>query len=213
MKVVGLKSLLNLLRFILSMLRHPLNRGQPVKTIGRYLVWQIGSRLLRQPVLYPFVNDLRMLVATGFWGAPGVVYFVLENTKTWRFAREARVKIHRCAVGAIEGQVHLTSHLRAANHIVAAGETKPAATVSIPVTRPGFRACGPSAHTHQDRRRGLRAGCAGRRPGVIERRIADGNNRGGCWIALPIPRYLRPPLTPARRRVSAAFAMSRNGAN
>jgi len=66
-------------------LRHPLNRDQPLRTLGRFVGWHLGSRLLAAPVLYPFVNDLQIHVGAGFWGATGVVHFGLEEYEDMAF--------------------------------------------------------------------------------------------------------------------------------
>lgn len=68
-----------LFRHLGWMLRHPLNRGRPLRTLWRFVAWHLGSRLLREPVLYPFVNELRVFVRTGFWGATGVVHFGMQE--------------------------------------------------------------------------------------------------------------------------------------
>lgn len=75
----SLKTLIYMIKFMGGLVRHPLNRGYPVKTLGRYLGWHIGSRMLGHPVLYPFANDLHLHVGTGFWGATGIVHFGLEE--------------------------------------------------------------------------------------------------------------------------------------
>lgn len=41
--------------------------------------------MLRQPVMYPFVNDLRVQLRTGMWGATGVVYVGLEEYQDMAF--------------------------------------------------------------------------------------------------------------------------------
>jgi FkbM family methyltransferase len=72
-------------RYLTWIVRHPLNRSSPFTAIGRYLGWQFGSRLLGHPVVYPFVNDLRMQIETSMWGATGVVYFGLEEYRDMAF--------------------------------------------------------------------------------------------------------------------------------
>lgn len=74
-----MNKLLYTARFVGWILKHPLNKGHSIKALGRYARWQLGSRLLGHPVVYPFVNDLRMYLRTGFWGATGIVYFGLEE--------------------------------------------------------------------------------------------------------------------------------------
>lgn len=76
---ISFSKLVYMSRYMGWLMRHPLNRGHPFRTLGRYAGWHLGSRLLRHPVIYPFVNDLRIHLGTGFWGATGVVHFGLEE--------------------------------------------------------------------------------------------------------------------------------------
>ena len=49
----------NTLRFIVN---HPLNRGRPVAAVGRYVGWQVRSRLSGRPVAVAFVEGSRLVV-------------------------------------------------------------------------------------------------------------------------------------------------------
>lgn len=60
-------------------MRHPLNRDRPFATLGRYLGWHLGSRMLGHPMVVPFVNDLRVVASTGAGSAVGVVHYGLEE--------------------------------------------------------------------------------------------------------------------------------------
>lgn len=80
-----LGTLLRLPGFLNQILQHPLNRGQKIATLWRYLAWHIGSRIVGHPVLYPFVNNLRIRVSAGQWGATGVVYCGLEEFEDMAF--------------------------------------------------------------------------------------------------------------------------------
>lgn len=44
---------------------------------GRFVRWQLGSRLLGSPAVIPFVNDSRLVVARGMTGATGNYYYGL----------------------------------------------------------------------------------------------------------------------------------------
>lgn len=59
---MGIKSAQQTLRFLLN---HPLNESHKLRAFKRYLSWQIGVRLLRQPVLVDFVNDSVLLIRKG----------------------------------------------------------------------------------------------------------------------------------------------------
>jgi len=108
MKHPPLKTLGYVAQHFTWMLRHPLNRGQAGRTIARYLGWQLGSRLLGQPVVYPFVNDLKVQIGTGMWGATGIIYFGLEEYSDMAFcAHLLRVGDLFVDVGACFGSYSL----------------------------------------------------------------------------------------------------------
>jgi FkbM family methyltransferase len=60
-------------------LRHPLARRHRLDAVGRYLRWQVGSRLLPGAVAVPFVGDTRLLARPGMTGATGNVYSGLHE--------------------------------------------------------------------------------------------------------------------------------------
>lgn len=65
---------MGLMRTLLAITNHPLNRGVPVQAIGRFVRWQLGSRLLGYDVAVPFVGGTRLVVSRGMTGATGNVY-------------------------------------------------------------------------------------------------------------------------------------------
>jgi len=75
-------SLLNTYRFIAN---HPLTRGRKIDAIGRWLRWQIGSRVLGGPVAVPFVGKARLLVKPGMTGATGNIYCGLHEFEDMGF--------------------------------------------------------------------------------------------------------------------------------
>ena len=64
-------SFMTVLRSIAS---HPLNRGQKLKAILRYVRWQVGSRLVSGAVVHEWVNGSKFLVSTGETGLTGNIY-------------------------------------------------------------------------------------------------------------------------------------------
>jgi len=58
---------------------HPLARRSRFAAIGRYFRWQIGSRLLRAPVILPFVHESVLAVERSMTGATGNVYCGLHE--------------------------------------------------------------------------------------------------------------------------------------
>jgi FkbM family methyltransferase len=75
--------IINTLYFIT---RHPLNEHQKLKSIHRWLTWQIGSRLVPGPIAVNFVNNTVLLVAPGMTGATGNVYTGLHEFNDMSFA-------------------------------------------------------------------------------------------------------------------------------
>ncbi len=71
------------LRFILN---HPLNRGRGPQALGRFLRWQLGSRLLPVPHVMPFVEDAVLVMERGMTGATGNWYCGLHEFSDMAFA-------------------------------------------------------------------------------------------------------------------------------
>jgi FkbM family methyltransferase len=74
--------ILNTYRFITS---HPLTAHGRLFALGRYLRWQLGSRLLGWPVVVPFVDHTRLLVRAGMKGATGNIYCGLHELEDMAF--------------------------------------------------------------------------------------------------------------------------------
>lgn len=69
-------SLLSTLDFISN---HPLNRGNRLNALGRYVGWQIGSRIVPGDIAYKWVNDTRLLARSGDTGVTGNIYCGLQE--------------------------------------------------------------------------------------------------------------------------------------
>jgi FkbM family methyltransferase len=70
------------INFILT---HPLNRHRKLRSLWRYVAWQLGSRLVPGPVAVDFVNSARLLAAPGLKGATGNVYVGLHEFEEMAF--------------------------------------------------------------------------------------------------------------------------------
>lgn len=81
--------MLNVLRSLSFVARHPLNRGRPLRAVSRVLSWQLGMRLLPGAVAVPFVGDTRLLVTRGMAGATGNVYCGLHEFEDMAFVLHA----------------------------------------------------------------------------------------------------------------------------
>ena len=78
-----------MIRILTGIARHPLNRRRPVAALGRFLAWQLGTRLLGAPVAMPFVGATRLLVRRGMVGATGNVYYGLQEFEDMAFVVHA----------------------------------------------------------------------------------------------------------------------------
>lgn len=75
--------MLNALRHIW---RHPLNADAPLAGIGRFVRWQIATRLLPgAAVAVPFTDRARLLVSRGMYGATQNVYCGLNDFEDMSF--------------------------------------------------------------------------------------------------------------------------------
>lgn len=72
-------------RAVRAMLRHPLGRVSRRKTLARFVRWQVGSRLLGNAAVMPFVADAQLLVRTGMQGATGNLYVGLLELEPMGF--------------------------------------------------------------------------------------------------------------------------------
>jgi FkbM family methyltransferase len=75
-------NLATILRFIV---RHPLNRSHRARAIGRFLRWQLASRLLPYPISLPFVDGLSLFAERGMTGATGNYYCGLHEAEDMAF--------------------------------------------------------------------------------------------------------------------------------
>ena len=80
---------MNILRLFKLIAAHPLNRASRVQAFSRFLRWQVGSRLLGQPVALPFVNRTHLLTETGMIGSTSNFYFGLHEVDDMAFTLHA----------------------------------------------------------------------------------------------------------------------------
>jgi FkbM family methyltransferase len=71
-----MKAVYNTFHFIFH---HPLTKDHKISAMKRYLSWQLMSRLFTYPLIYPFVEDSRLLVVKGMTGATGNIYTGLHE--------------------------------------------------------------------------------------------------------------------------------------
>ena len=66
-------------------LRHPLASRDLPGTVARFLRWQLGSRLLRMPVVVPWVDSTSLDKETGMTGATMSFYCGLHDVADMAF--------------------------------------------------------------------------------------------------------------------------------
>lgn len=74
--------LINCLRFILN---HPLTRSSKMTALGRYFSWQVGTRLIKQDVIVPYVDGTLLRARPGMTGATGNIYVGLHEFEDMAF--------------------------------------------------------------------------------------------------------------------------------
>ena len=71
-----LKSLYRLASFIAQ---HPLTRNHQLAAWLRFIRWQVGSRIIKFPVLFPWINQSNLIIERGMVGATGNLYCGLHE--------------------------------------------------------------------------------------------------------------------------------------
>lgn len=90
-----------LIRIIIYLWNHPLNRGNRSGALMRLLKWQIVSRLMDGPIAFPFVEESKLFAARGMAGATGNYYCGLHEVSDMAFVLHAlRENEHFLDVGA-----------------------------------------------------------------------------------------------------------------
>jgi len=74
-----------ILNLIANIIRHPLNRNNKTGSLLRFLRWQIGSILLPGPIVLPWVNNAKLIVARGEHGLTLNIYCGLQDFSEMAF--------------------------------------------------------------------------------------------------------------------------------
>lgn len=81
--------MLGAFRTVRFIARHPLNRRAPLRALGRFVAWQVATRLRPGAFVVPYVGDTRLLVTRGMTGATGNVYCGLHEFEDMAFVLHA----------------------------------------------------------------------------------------------------------------------------
>lgn len=76
---------LNMFKTLKFIIKHPLNKDNKIKSIINFFRWQLGSRILKKPVIINFVNRSRLIVEKGMTGATGNIYTGLHEFEDMSF--------------------------------------------------------------------------------------------------------------------------------
>jgi FkbM family methyltransferase len=80
------KALLRTLKFISD---HPLNKSNRSGSILRYLGWQVSSRIIQYPIIYPFTENTKLIISKGKTGVTGNYYCGLHDFEEMSFVLHA----------------------------------------------------------------------------------------------------------------------------
>lgn len=69
-------NIISLIKFITG---HPLNQNNKFQAILRFVKWQVGTRLLPYPIIYPFTENSKLIIRRGMTGATGNLYCGLHE--------------------------------------------------------------------------------------------------------------------------------------
>ena len=72
-------------RILNRILDHPLTKENKLSTLERFLRWQIGSRILGQPVIMDFVQSTKLVVEKGMTAATGNLYKGMDEFEDMSF--------------------------------------------------------------------------------------------------------------------------------
>ena len=75
-------SILNIVKFLTT---HPLNRGKKLKSIIRFVKWQIASRLAPGAIVFNWINGSKFFAHTGETGLTGNIYTGLHEFEDMAF--------------------------------------------------------------------------------------------------------------------------------
>lgn len=80
-----LKRARSLIRVYGKFRSEPLTRDATLRGLGRFLRWQLVSRLARVPLVMPFVGETHLIISNGMTGARGNIYYGLMEFEDMGF--------------------------------------------------------------------------------------------------------------------------------
>ena len=80
-----MKNAITLLRVLLTIVRHPLNRNRKLQALLGFTKWQVSSRLAPDGVVFKWIHDARLVVRRGDTGLTGNIYCGLQDFEDMSF--------------------------------------------------------------------------------------------------------------------------------
>jgi hypothetical protein len=75
-------SLFNTVRFITS---HPLNKGNKIRSLFKFLKWQTASSLMKGDFVFEWINGAKIIIRRGETGFTGNIYCGLHEFQDMAF--------------------------------------------------------------------------------------------------------------------------------
>lgn len=76
---------MTILRVLNYLLAHPIGSKAKIASIKRFIQWQIAQKIVRRPILMPFLGESVFLVKKGMTGATGNIYSGLHEFEEMAF--------------------------------------------------------------------------------------------------------------------------------
>jgi FkbM family methyltransferase len=76
-------------KIISGILRHPLNKKTKIQALGRFIRWQLGSRLIPGEFVFEWINKSKLIASMGENGVTGNIYGGLQEFNEMAFLLHA----------------------------------------------------------------------------------------------------------------------------
>ena len=77
---------MRIVSIVKNIIQHPMNRNAPMSALWRFFKWQIVTKIMGYPVVFPFVGKSVLIIEKGMAGATGNIYNGLHEHNDMLFA-------------------------------------------------------------------------------------------------------------------------------
>jgi len=77
---------MRIVSIVKNIIQHPMNRNAPMSALWRFFKWQIVTKIMGYPVVFPFVGNSVLIIEKGMAGATGNIYNGLHEHNDMLFA-------------------------------------------------------------------------------------------------------------------------------